>query len=225
MIASKFKSLEAGENMKAVVVSNGDIKDINFAKDILKDSHIIIAADGGSRHILNSGFMPDALIGDLDSVDEETLDKIKTSSCAIVKYPREKDYTDTQIAIDYAIEKKADEIILLGCVGDRLDHTLANIFLLVKLIKQGIKACIVNEKNAIYITDHCIELNGNIGDLLSLIPVGGDVTGIYTKGLKYGLAGKTIKMGDPLGISNVFIDNKIEVKIESGYLLVILSRD
>ena len=211
--------------MKAVVVSNGDIKDINLAKYILRDSSIIIAADGGARHILNSGFMPDALIGDLDSVDKETLDKIKASHCTIVKYPREKDYTDTQIAIDYAIEKKADNITFLGCIGDRIDHSLANIFLLVKLIKQGIKACIVNEKNTIYITCDFIKLDGKIGDLLSLIPVGGDVTGIYTKGLKYGLEGKIIKMGDPLGISNVFIGNTIEVKIESGYLLVILSRD
>jgi thiamine pyrophosphokinase len=211
--------------MKAVIVSHGDIKDFKFAGNIMRDCDLIVCADGGGEYAVKCGILPGALIGDLDSIDKDILEEIKSSGCTIVQYPREKDYTDTQLAIDYAISKGANELVLLGSTGDRLDHSLANIFLLVKLSKQNIKASIVNEKNTIYITRDTIELQGNPGELLTLLPVGGDVNGIYTQGLQYRLSGQNIRMGEPLGISNVFTDRKASIKIDSGFLLVIKSFD
>lgn len=211
--------------MKAIIVSHGDIHDYKYIGDIIKNSDMIICADGGAEHVLKCGQLPHVVIGDLDSIDRQTLDTLENNSIKIVKYPKEKDYTDTQLAVNYALEEGADEIILLGSVGDRLDHTLANVFLLVKLAAINIKSSVINEKNAVYITKDSIKLAGNKGDIVSLIPVGGDVKGIYTEGLQYKLSGSEIKMGDPLGISNVFIDQQISIKIESGFLLVIKSRD
>ena len=211
--------------MKACVVSHGEIKDYGYIGSIMKDCDFIVCADGGGEHVIRCGLMPDALIGDLDSIGQETLEKISNSHCIIVKYPRSKDYTDTQLAINYAIENGADDIVLLGSIGDRLDHSLANIFLMVKLVEQGIRACAINEKNSVYIIKDKIKLKGKIGDLVSLLPIGGDVRGISTHGLSYKLEGKNINMGDPLGISNVFICEDVQIKIESGYLLVIKSID
>jgi thiamine pyrophosphokinase len=212
--------------MKAAIVSHGEIRDYDYIRKIMEECDIIVCADGGLEYVQKCGLIPDALIGDLDSVSNDALEKLQgVGKTKIVKYPREKDYTDTQLAVDYAVEQGADEIVLLGSTGDRIDHSLANLLLLVKLIRNNIKSCVIDEKNSIFITNNSIKLNGNIGDLVSLIPIGGDVTGIFTDGLQYRLCGATITLGDPLGISNVFTSKEIEVKIESGYLLVIKSKD
>lgn len=211
--------------MKAVVVSHGEVKDMDFASKIMRDCSMLVCADGGGAYAVRCGIMPDVLIGDLDSIDTESLSIIKNSNCRIIKYPPEKDFTDTQLSIDYAIGQGADEIIILAGTGDRLDHTLANVFLLMKLLKSGIKACLINENNTVYVIKDNIKISGKRGELLSLLPVGGDVKGITTCGLQYRLSGSDMNMGDPLGISNVFTEEEACVKIESGYLLVIKSRD
>jgi thiamine pyrophosphokinase len=211
--------------MKAVVVSHGEVKDFEFVKKIMAEADLIVCADGGCEYVTKCGLVPDVLIGDLDSIDHETLESIKNTSCIIIRYPREKDYTDTELAVNYALDHGADEIIMLAGTGDRLDHSLANIFLLIKLVNRSIKACLVNENNTVYITNDSITLKGNIGDLVSLIPAGGDVEGIYTEGLQYRLSGHDIKMGEPLGISNVFTSEEVSVRIKSGTLLVIKSFD
>ncbi|KPU43970.1 thiamine pyrophosphokinase [Oxobacter pfennigii] len=211
--------------MKAAVVSHGTVKDISHLKALLNECQLLVCADGGAQYVLNCGMFPDAVIGDLDSIDENILKKLVNNNVEIIKYPKEKDFTDTELAIDYCINKDADEIMLLGSIGDRMDHTLANILLLVKLVGQNIKACIINEKNRIYITDSSLSLKGNVGDILSLIPVSGDVQGVRTNGLQYELSGATLSFGSSIGISNVFMDEEISVTIDSGYLLIIKSND
>lgn len=211
--------------MKAVVVSHGLIQDIKYAESIIKDCDLIVCADGGAEYLQKCKIYPHVLIGDLDSIEENALSDFKAHGCRIIKYPREKDFTDTQLAADYAAEHGANEIIMLGCIGSRLDHSLANIMLMVALLKKGIFPCIINEKNKVYITDSIIKLEGKPGDLVSLIPVGGDVTGIYTEGLEYGLSNSTIRLGDTLGISNVFLKDYAQIKICSGCLLIIKSID
>lgn len=211
--------------MKAVVVSHGGIDNLNNASNVMKTADVIICADGGGEYAYKCGVIPDVLVGDLDSIDEKVLQALIDSKCKIIRYPKQKDFTDTELALNYAMEMHADEIIMLGSIGSRLDHTLSNILLLFKLSKQGIKSCVMDEKNTVYLTESNIQLKGIKGDLVSLIPIGGDVTGINTKGLLYSLYDAEIKMGDSLGISNVFVDDEAEITIKSGSLLVIKSRD
>lgn len=211
--------------MKAAIVSNGGISDYGYLRNILESCNIVICADGGANHVMACGFAPDVLVGDLDSIKGEVLEKLRLDGTKIIKYPREKDYTDTQLAIDYALEGGADEIVLLGSLGDRIDHSLANILLLIKLAKSNVKAYITNEKNTIYITDRDINIKGSKGDIVSLIPVGGDVRGVFTEGLQYKLSGNNMALGDPVGISNVFTGSEITIRVESGFLLVIKSKD
>lgn len=211
--------------MRAAVVSHGSIRDFDYTLGIMRSCDMIICADGGAEYVLKCGLVPDVLIGDLDSISSMIVEEVQKKGCVIERYPEKKDFTDTQLAADYAVKAGADEIIMLGSTGDRLDHSLANIFLLFKFVKSNIKASIINEKNTIYLTDSSITLKGSKGDILSLLPAGGDVGGIYTEGLLYGLSNATIPMGDPIGVSNVFLGNEASIKISSGYLLVIKSRD
>lgn len=211
--------------MKAAVVSHGEVRDYPYTASIIKDCDLIVCADGGVEHVLKCGMVPNAVVGDLDSVSSNAIQEVYHKKIDIVKYPRDKDYTDTQLAINYAIEKGASEILLIGSVGDRIDHSLANIFLMIKLEKANIKCCLLNEKNAIYITGKEIKLRAKIGDIVSLIPVGGDAKGVYTEGLQYKLSGRDLEMGEPLGISNIVTEEEFTVRVTSGFLLVIMSRD
>jgi len=211
--------------MKAAVISHGEILDYEYTRDIIKGCDIVICADGGAEYAVKCGINPDIVIGDLDSIDSAVLNIVVKSGSKVIKYPKDKDYTDTQLAIDYAISEGAHEIVMVGSVGDRIDHSLANIFTLVKMAQKNIKAMVVNEKNTVYITNNCLKLNGKVGDIVSIIPICGDASGIYTDGLQYKLYDATITMGDPLGISNVFDSENISIKVGTGYLLVILARD
>jgi Thiamin pyrophosphokinase, catalytic domain. len=129
--------------MKAVILSNGNVENIEFLRSYIESSDIFICADGGGNYAKSLGIKPDILIGDFDSVKEEILNYFQYLGTEIIRYPREKNYVDTQLAVDRAIELSADKIILLGATGNRLDHTLANINMLYYIYKKGVTAEIV----------------------------------------------------------------------------------
>ena len=122
-------------------------------------------------------------MGDLDSIGEKELKYYRENNVDIRKYPTEKDETDTQLAIRTAMGLPVNEIVLLGAIGSRMDHTLANLYLLQSIVEKNYKACIINERNTIYLIDKRIELEGEKGTLISLLPFSDQVTGITTKGI------------------------------------------
>ena len=211
--------------MKALIISNGEIKDYGFYKGILEEADIVICADGGANHAYRMKIKPFMIIGDFDSVDKEVLEFYQKQGVAVEKFPVMKDETDTQLALKRAIELGADEITFIGVIGDRFDHSYANLSLLLYSLKRGVKSRIINEKNEIYLIDHYIEVEGEKGQLLSLLPYSEKVEGIYTKGLFYPLSGESMEIENPYGISNVFIEKKASVRIEKGLLLVIKPKD
>ena len=185
----------------------------------------IICADGGARHLRRLGFIPDIIVGDLDSIGEKELKYYRENNVDIRKYPTEKDETDTQLAIRTAMGLPVNEIVLLGAIGSRMDHTLANLYLLQSIVEKNYKACIINERNTIYLIDKRIELEGEKGTLISLLPFSDQVTGITTKGLYYALNDDNMHKDNPYGVSNRFVEDSISISIDSGFLLVILSVD
>ena len=119
--------------------------EMNSISDISIDSDtFIICADGGYRHMKTLGLRADILIGDMDSVGEET------EPDNVLRYPVRKDFTDGEIAVNYALEKGFSEIVMVGFVGTRMDHTLTNIFLLKKIKEQGKSGCVIDAHNEIY---------------------------------------------------------------------------
>jgi len=211
--------------MKLLIISNGDIKDYNFYEKLLKDVDMIICADGGANHAYRMKLKPHLIVGDLDSIEEEVLEFYEKEGVRIEKYPPMKDETDTQLAMLKAIELGATDVTFIGVIGERFDHSYANLSLLFYLLNRNIKGKIVNEMNEIYLINKFIEVEGKKGELLSLLPYSKEVKGIYTKGLFYGLSGQSMDLEMPYGISNVFTEDKATIEIEEGLLLVIKPRE
>jgi len=211
--------------MKTCIISNGEFNDSDYIRKLINNCDYVICADGGANIAYKLGIVPNLIIGDLDSADKQIIDYYKKDGVQVDKYPTEKDETDTQLATLKAIELGTDEIIYIASIGSRFDHSIANLSLLLYLLKRNIKGIIASEKNEIHLVDRSLELEGKIGDIISLIPYSTDVKGIYTDGLYYSLSGQDMSLDMPYGISNVFINNKIKIKIDSGLLLVIKSKD
>ncbi len=210
--------------MKAVVFANADIEDYGFCEEYIKDA-VIISCDGGMRHTMKLGIVPDYIVGDFDSVSPEVLDYYKKQDIELKQVPCRKDETDMELGINHAVELGADDITLIGGIGSRLDHTLANIFQLIKLEKLGIKARIVNERNNITLCTGKAEIYGKKGDLVSFIPITDVVAGVYTKGLEYPLENAVMHMDSPMGVSNVMEGDYAEYSFKSGMALIIKAKD
>ena len=211
--------------MKCVIIANGDLE---YTKDILytiKNAQMIISADGGARHLRALNILPHVMIGDFDSIHPDDQVFFKEKQVKIITFSLRKDHTDTELCLSWALENNATDITLLGVTGTRLDHTLANIFLLKKLARQNIPARIKNKNNEIHIVTDFIELKGGPKDFLSIIPITEKVTGITLKGLEYPLFNASLEMGSCLGVSNFFKETVASVSIKKGGLIVIKSRD
>jgi len=207
--------------MKAVIFAGGKIEDYDRIKNYLKGSSLIICADIGIEHAFRMGIVPDLLVGDMDSISPATLEKAQKLGIEMENFPSEKDLTDTELAVDIALSKGAQEAIILGGLGDRPDHSLANIFLMVSFLKRGLKLKLVGENWEMFLVDKMTEICGKKGDILSLIPITPEAVGVKTEGLYYPLKGETLLMGPARGISNVFLEDTAKVSIKQGLLLAI----
>ncbi len=211
--------------MRAVLVCNGSINDYNIIKKQINSDDYIISVDGGARHLRTMGVIPNILIGDFDSATSYDLHYFVDLGVKNYQFPAEKDMTDSELAIERAVEMGAEEMIFIGAMGSRMDHSLANVFLLKKCMDMGIKACIADEHNIIYITNATITIKKQEEYKLSLIPVSERVTGVTTYGLKYRLDNATMFLGTSWGVSNEFLEDEATVTIDEGILLVCVSRD
>lgn len=210
--------------MRAIIISNGSFN-IKTLEKIRNLSDVIICADGGANHLYKSDVLPDMIVGDLDSLDLDALSYYKESDVLFHRFPSKKDYTDTELAVNFALDAGASEMVLLGSTGTRLDHTLANIMLLQKLIKKNIKASIVDEHNEIYVVDSTIEVEKEKGTFVSLIPLFKECKGVTMTGFKYPTDDLNFEVGSTMGISNEVESEKGIIEIRDGVSLVIKSRD
>ncbi|MBF0202067.1 MAG: thiamine diphosphokinase, partial [Desulfamplus sp.] len=143
-----------------LIVANGTISDDALLTSLVQNSHFIVCADGGARHLRRVGISPDFLVGDMDSIQRDILDENIAGHVKLRSYPSRKDNSDTELAVDLAIEQGASRIVLTGVTGTRMDHTLANIFLLKRILSMGIPACIVDDHNEIYMLFHDMPVIG-----------------------------------------------------------------
>jgi thiamine pyrophosphokinase len=209
--------------MKAIIVTAG-----NFSLEALsgRKYDLLIGVDGGCDYLAQYHYIPDVIIGDFDSIDKEVMTLFLEKKVKVLKYKAEKDMTDTHIAIEYAIKEGADELLLLGATGTRLDHTLANIFLLERYSKVvGCKMIDHNNEITFISNGESVELTQKHYQYVSLLPISNQVCGVVTKGLKYSLKGATLKRSDSFGISNELVQDTGSVQIEEGVLAIIQSKD
>jgi thiamine pyrophosphokinase len=211
---------------RVVIIASGPIGDYEFHRKLLREGDYLICVDGGGRHAMLLGFRPRLIIGDLDSLDEDLRNWLEEGMTRCETHPAEKDFTDTHLALDQAIKMRPGEILLLGCIGGRLDHTLANVGLLLRCHRAGIPARLVDERSeAVLISGETLTLRGQTGDLISLLPLSECASGITTCGLKYHLESAALAQGESRGVSNEFSCSEAAVSVDTGYLLVIRSRE
>lgn len=198
--------------MRAVIICGGEIGNAERARAHIQKDDMIICADSGYKYAGELGVEADAVLGDFDSYKRE---KILCENVRV--YPQKKDYTDSEIAAQYAVERGADTILLLAATGGRLDHSLGNIYLLKTLCEQNVSASIFDGASELrYVNDEA-SFCGKKGDVLSLIPFA-EADDFVTEGLEYALEHEPLPS---TGISNVFTENEVRVRVGNGGVIAV----
>jgi len=211
--------------MKIAILTNGLVLDERFYQSKITDYDLVICADGGLQHAYNMGILPQIAIGDFDSTPPEILSYYQEKGCKMIKHPCMKNETDTELALDYALDKEPSVIDIFAGLGTRLDHSLANVHLLKKGLDRGIFSRIITENNEVMLIGSKIEIKGKVGDGVSLLPLTSSVTGVFTRGLAYPVENGSFHIGKPYGVSNYMTQMKAQIKLSSGLLLVIKYKD
>ena len=209
--------------MKILMVAAGDKPSKEIFYKYLNSCDKTIAIDKGTEVFLEYGITPDYAVGDFDSINKNL--KKELENINNLQYPSEKDYTDSDIAINLAFKLQATEIIMLGMTGGRLDHLFGNIGLLNKCLKNNIKAYIVDEHSEVSLIDKSSVFKGKRCDIISFYAFSDEVNNLTIKNAKYPLEDYLLESFESLCNSNEFLDDEIEVSFSSGKLLVIYSKE
>lgn len=208
--------------MKAVVIAHGDVAPED--RDLVAGADLVIAADGGALALERWGFVPHLIVGDLDSLGADRAAALERRGAKVNRFPVAKDASDLELAMRYALESGADDIVLLGILGGaRVDHALVNVTLLADPAYRalGVRAVFGETQLRALHAGETLALRGPVGSTVTLVPIHGDARGVTTHGLRYPLADGTLHFGKSLGLSNVVATFPAHVSIEQGVLLVI----
>lgn len=210
--------------MRAIIFVNGDLPNLDAARKLLRDDDYIVAADGGTRHALALGLVPSLVIGDLDSFAPVNRRMLEENGVNITQYPADKDETDLELALLHARKLGFEQILLVGALGGRLDQTLGNLSLLTDPAFGGIDVRIDDGLEEVFFARKQVQVHGRIGDIVSLIPWGSDVTVLRAKGLRWSLKNEILHANQTRGMSNEMTAPVAHVEIECGLLLIIHTR-
>ncbi len=225
--------------MRAIIFVNGTVADYATLDRSLQPDDYLIAADGGVHHCLAIGRTPHALIGDLDSVDPATVEKLAEQDVFVERHPAAKNATDLELALDHALAlhnhsipfppsyapstpTTVAAIILVGAMGGRVDQMLGNVLILaqrdwplpVMLLDGHVQAQVVRPGLPVTLT-------ATTGDTVSALPLSDTVTGITYSGMDYPLVDHTLQLGSTRGMSNKVASTPATVQIDSGRLLLV----
>ncbi len=207
--------------MALLIFANGVLDEVEWIRPYLSQATAVWAADGGSRHLFRLGHLPDKVIGDMDSLEPELREWLIRNQVPFDQHPLEKDETDLELALLLAAERPGNDIWLFGMLGGRLDQMLANIFLLNHSALVGKTVQLITPTERAWLVRQQTEIAGKVGDLVSLIPLGGDAQGVGTTGLQWRLQAETLRFGQARGISNRLTAEKATVTLEEGLLLCV----
>jgi thiamine pyrophosphokinase len=208
--------------VKAVVVAHGDVAPSD--RELAAGAELVIAADGGAFALERWGIVPHVVVGDLDSLGEDRAAVLERSGATVVRFPIAKDASDLELAMRYAIEHGADDILLLGIQGGaRIDHALVNVSLLADPAYRGlgVRAVYGDTQLRTVHSGESMALRGPVGSTVTLVPMHGDARGVTTHGLRYPLTNGTLPFGRSLGLSNVVATLPARVSVDHGALLII----
>lgn len=216
--------------MNTVLICGGEIND-EFSLVCLKQikPDCIIGVDKGLEFCYRNHVIPDWILGDFDSISKEVIDWYrKQQEIPIRQYKPEKDDTDTRLGMELALKLGSDKIFLLGATGGRLDHYMGNLQSLLITAMEEKEGWILDEQNAITVRKAgkiCIHKEEQFGKYVSFFSMGDEVTGLSLTGFQYPLDGYTLKNSDGIAVSNQLLDDCGIIEFETGYLMMVLSKD
>lgn len=209
---------------RGVIIANGALQHPENARDAVRPDDLLIAADGGASHCRALGLTPAVIVGDLDSLSPQELASFERAGTQIIRHPAHKDYTDLELALLHARSLGLEQVLILGALGMRWDQTLANLLLPLSSELGGMEIRMLDGLQQITVirSEAPAQIEGKVGDTVSLIPLCGDVHGVTTVGLEYPLEGDTLYFGATRGVSNVLVQVRAAVSLEEGVLLCVV---
>ena len=208
---------------RAIIFANGILAEPIAAQRLLRGDDFFIAADGGLHNAQAVGVTPHVLIGDFDSITPSELTRMEKTSVQILRHPPEKDETDLELAISYALEEHFTEIVVVGALGGRLDQTLGNIALLAN-VPPDVDIRLDDGREEVFLIRNRLKITGKPGDVISLIHWGESAEGVSTENLRYPLNSEILFSNKSRGISNEMLKDQAVVQLTRGMLVVIHSR-
>lgn len=209
-----------GSPSTIVVVAGGDAVDPANLDPVARTA-FVIAADSGIDRAHDLGLDVDLAVGDFDSVSATALDAVTASGADVDRHPAAKDATDLELALDAALQRSPDRVLVVGGHGGRLDHFLANAVLLAAPRYAGVQIIAQMGQALVTVVRSAAVLRGAPGDLASLVPVHGGATGVTTDGLRYPLHGEDLLPGSTRGVSNELVGTEANVRLDGGVLLAV----
>lgn len=206
--------------MRGIILANGEYGDVEAYRKVFREGDVILCADGGANYAYEMGVMPACIIGDLDSIRPEVKEFYETCQVEFKKFPPRKDFTDMQLVLSTALERGVDEIILLGTLGKRLDHTLANLYSGIDLVREGIKLSHYTTECWVHIIKQDLVIEGCPGDIISVLTLTDEAHGVSEAGFEYAPNDATMKKSKPYAVSNVLAGQRGTIGVKSGILAV-----
>jgi thiamine pyrophosphokinase len=216
---------------RAWIFANGVQLHLEAVRALVRAEDYRVAADGGLHHLRRLSLEPDLVIGDLDSLEPAEIEQLKKDGVRIEQHPVHKDETDLELAVETVLRAGYTTVLILGALGGRLDMTLANIFLLALPELAGIDIRLEDGLEEVFLIHSARSANdpggvidGQPGDQVSLLPLGGPARGILTQGLYYPLNGETLYPERTRGVSNQMLGPQARVTLDEGQLICIHTR-
>lgn len=206
--------------MNCLIITGGDMPDTDIVKSFVSKASLVIGVDGAADLLYKNNIMPHVLIGDFDTADPNCVAGLKRGGARVIRLQTEKNETDTEAALDYAIQQGAEDITILGALGGRLDHSISNIMMLVRAGMKGCKCRIIDSSCELYVSNSHITISGCPGQTISILPLTGEVY-VNASGLKYPLDNLLLGWGSSRGVSNIMAENTADINILGGYALIV----
>ena len=214
---------------KAMIICGGLIE-ADFALEIIKEVEpdCIIAADKGLEFLYQQNIVPDVIVGDFDSVSKKILSHyVGEKTISIYQHDSKKDSSDTELAIEVAMELEHKELFILGATGNRLDHFWGNVQSLKKALDTGAKGIIWDSKNKVRLLsqDFKLKKSESFGSYFSLFPLGETVENVSLEGAKYPLENEGLTPWNSRFISNEIVEEELKITFDSGIVILMETRD
>ncbi|NOX62082.1 MAG: thiamine diphosphokinase [Chloroflexi bacterium] len=208
--------------MRAILFANGQLSHPDRARELVQPDDLVLCADGGARHALALGLIPDLVVGDLDSLNVEDRKRLDAFGARIERHPVDKDATDLELALLAARRLGANEAVVLAALGGRLDQQMANVLLMASPKFADLCIRLVEGPETAWIVRERLVIHGRKGDTVSALALSPEVIGLtYHRGLRWMLNDFTLPFGSTHGISNEMTANEAEISLRRGVLLVI----